>query len=253
MLHDVHGWRFDVLSTGLPGRSLEHGYLGWSTITLLRGHGRTIVLDGGALGARALVAGRLRALGVGLGEVTDVVVSHAHFDHVVNWPMFPSAAVWIGAAELAWAQAQPAGDPLVPEAYVSALSRSPRVRQAVDGEELAPGVRGIVLPGHTPGHLTLEVCGGATAVLLAGDAAKNRAELVERSAVTAVDPDESTRSIDWIWSWADRHDEAIVVPGHDRAVRLESGTAVAVMPPAPDVIEAWYGGRLTEITEVKLR
>ena len=34
------GYMIDILVHGYPGRSVCHGSLGWSTIALLRGHGR---------------------------------------------------------------------------------------------------------------------------------------------------------------------------------------------------------------------
>ena len=45
-------WRIDVLIQGYPGKSTQHGGLGWSTVALLRGHGRIVVLDGGGYGMR---------------------------------------------------------------------------------------------------------------------------------------------------------------------------------------------------------
>jgi len=40
-------YQVDVLVQGYPGRSVCHGALGWSTVTLLRGGGRTILMDAG--------------------------------------------------------------------------------------------------------------------------------------------------------------------------------------------------------------
>ena len=41
-------YKLDVLIQGYPGKSLCHGGLGWSTIALLRGGGRSILVDVGA-------------------------------------------------------------------------------------------------------------------------------------------------------------------------------------------------------------
>ena len=42
----------DVLVQGFPGKAVCHGGLGWSTVTLLRGQGRVILVDVGAFGIR---------------------------------------------------------------------------------------------------------------------------------------------------------------------------------------------------------
>jgi len=35
-------YQLDILVQGYPGKSVCHGGLGWSTIVLLRGHGRVV-------------------------------------------------------------------------------------------------------------------------------------------------------------------------------------------------------------------
>ncbi|MFM7607525.1 MAG: MBL fold metallo-hydrolase, partial [Alphaproteobacteria bacterium] len=93
-------WRIDVLIQGYPGKSTEHGGLGWSTVALLRGHGRIVVLDGGGYGMRKPLVEALGKQGVKLSDVTDLLVSHLHHDHVVNWPMFRDARIHVGRKEL---------------------------------------------------------------------------------------------------------------------------------------------------------
>ena len=50
------GWDLEVLVSGYPGKAVLHGGLGWSTVVLLRGHGRIVVLDGGGYGLRSPLA-----------------------------------------------------------------------------------------------------------------------------------------------------------------------------------------------------
>ena len=96
----------DVLVQGFPGRSVCHGGLGWSTIALLRGEGRVVLIDVGAFGIRRELKKQLKARGIEPAQVTDVVLTHAHYDHSVNFTLFPNARLWIGEQELAWAAAQ---------------------------------------------------------------------------------------------------------------------------------------------------
>ena len=108
-------YRVDVLVQGYPGKAVCHGGLGWSTVTLLRGQGRTLLVDVGAFGVRRELRKQLEAHGVAPDEVTDVFLTHAHYDHAVNFVLFPNATVWIGVEELAWAAAQPPGFNPLPE------------------------------------------------------------------------------------------------------------------------------------------
>ena len=57
-------YQVDVLVQGFPGRAVCHGGLGWSTVTLLRGEGRTILVDVGAFGVRKELAKQLRSRNV---------------------------------------------------------------------------------------------------------------------------------------------------------------------------------------------
>jgi N-acyl homoserine lactone hydrolase len=131
-------WRIDVLIQGYPGKSTQHGGLGWSTVALLRGHGRIVVLDGGGYGMRKPLVEALGKQGVKLSDVTDLLVSHLHHDHVVNWPMFRDARIHVGRKELAWALGVGWGETAVPEHAVEALSRWPTLQLMDDGQEVLP-------------------------------------------------------------------------------------------------------------------
>ena len=65
------GYEIDIVVQGYPGKSVCHGGLGWSTIVLLRGHGRVALIDTGGFGIRKTLIERLNAeagaFGVGRG------------------------------------------------------------------------------------------------------------------------------------------------------------------------------------------
>ena len=105
----VGGFSIDILVQGYPGKTVCHGGLGWSTVALVRGQGRVILIDAGNFGMRRLIAERLSAHGLSPADVTDVILTHAHYDHSINWPMFSASRVLIGKQELEWAVAQPIG------------------------------------------------------------------------------------------------------------------------------------------------
>ena len=81
-------YQIDVLVQGYPGKAVCHGGLGWSTIALLRSRQHTILIDVGSFGIRKYLAKRLESLGVRPEDVSDVVLTHAHYDHSVNFVLF---------------------------------------------------------------------------------------------------------------------------------------------------------------------
>src|SRR3954469_18147026 len=90
-------YEVDILVHGYPGKAVCHGGLGWSTIALLRGNGRVALVDVGSFAQRQLVVDGLARHGLKPDHVTDVLLTHSHWDHSVNWVMFPKARVVIGA------------------------------------------------------------------------------------------------------------------------------------------------------------
>jgi N-acyl homoserine lactone hydrolase len=216
------GYEVDILIQGYPGKTLKHGGLGWSTVALLRGHDRVAVLDTGSFGARKVLVKALADRGLAPGDVTDLILSHLHYDHVVNWPMFTNARIITGAVELEWALREPPGISLVPELYVQPLARHPRLVTVGDGDEVLRGVTAYLAPGHTPGHLMFVVEGVDQDLILVQDAAKYRAELVTGRADMTYDPAVTAATIARIWKFWRRKPDSIVVPGHDLPMRLEA-------------------------------
>lgn len=245
-------YHLDVLVQGYPGKSICHGGLGWSTIALLRGNDKTILIDVGAFGVRRELAKQLKARQVDARQITDVVITHAHYDHSVNFTLFPNATVWIGAGELEWAARQPPGFDPLPELYVRELAASPRVRHVADGETFVPGIKAIMAPGHTPGHLLFLLEGGEVPVLFTGDAAKNRAELLSRKAEHSDDPAAAGASIDLIWSIWQRVPGTILVPGHDLSMRLAEDGKPTYVGNRKAGITAWFEESIELSTSIDL-
>ncbi|AOB31343.1 metallo-beta-lactamase [Bordetella sp. H567] len=212
---EIAGYALDLLVVGFPGKSVCHGGMGWSTIALLRGHGRVALIDTGPMGMRKVLIERLRAHGHAPADVTDVLLTHSHHDHTINWVLFPNARIAIGARELAWSLEQPWGETPVPELYMRELASSPRVDRLADGAQALPHLRAHAAPGHTPGHLFFVLEDEDRDVLFVGDAAKTRAELASRRCEATLDSDASAATVERIWSCWSRKPGSIVVPGHD--------------------------------------
>ncbi|MFD8159578.1 MBL fold metallo-hydrolase [Streptomyces malaysiensis] len=251
-VHDV-----TELVQGFPGRSTRHGGLGWSSVTLLRGADRTILVDCGSFGMRPLLARRLSEHGVDPPTVTDILLTHAHYDHAANYLLFPKARVHISSVELDWAHAQdPAFSPL-PELYVQDLATNPRTRRidtAADGRaDVLPGIEAIAASGHTPGSLVYRVQGRTAPVIFTGDAAKNRAELVSGTADMSLGHRASSRSITRIRDLFRERPGTVLIPGHDAAMAWPDDVDRPIrLAPVRAGLQIWPDDDLSLIHDVDL-
>ena len=137
-------------------------------VWLVRGGGRNVLFDSGFHREKWLkefpaFADYLRPdeavklAGVRPEDVTDVVISHAHWDHMGGIDLFPKATVWIQKQEFAYYTGdawQPGGkhggiDPEDVEALVR-INTEGRLR-LVDGDdrEILPGIRAYTGARHT--------------------------------------------------------------------------------------------------------
>ena len=103
----MEDYKLEILVQGYPGKSVCHGGLGWSTIVLLVGNGHVALIDVGTFSHRANLIAGLKRHGLAPEDVTDVILTHSHHDHAINWVLFPKASVWIGEGELDWAVREP--------------------------------------------------------------------------------------------------------------------------------------------------
>lgn len=241
----------DILLAGFPGKSTSHGGLGWSTVALVRHAGHNALIDVGPFGARRFVVAKLAQLGLRPDDVTDVLLTHAHHDHSVNYTLFPNARIAIGRVELEWALTRP-DDPPLPEFYVDALAKDPRVVRLDDGDVVIPGITAHRAPGHTPGHLCYVLHDDERDVVFTGDSAKNRAELVSRHVDQTFDGGASYATLDWIWSAWRRRPGNLLVPGHDLPMVLDAAGAPAYVGTRSAAIQAWFGERLDDLTTIDL-
>jgi glyoxylase-like metal-dependent hydrolase (beta-lactamase superfamily II) len=166
----------------------EHGTIPVGVNCLLvRSGERRILLDtgGGAELARergqdcGRILQALAALGTTPEEIDTVVISHAHWDHAGGasvrhgdgWvPTFPRASYWFwrGEWEYWMNPALPERPPFLDD-VLPPLVHHGRLELADSEVEVAPGVRLITAPGHTPGHLCVALTSGSDMAVYTGD------------------------------------------------------------------------------------
>jgi N-acyl homoserine lactone hydrolase len=247
----VGDYDIDIVVQGFPGKSVCHGGLGWSTVALLHAHGRLVLIDAGSFSMRTMILKRLNDRGLKPADITDLLLTHSHHDHSVNWTLFSHARIVIGAHELDWSLTVPWGIGPVPELYMRELKTWPTLKTAVEGEEVFPGITAHLAPGHTPGCLVFLLRSAERDVIFTGDAAKNRAELASGTTDMTYDDAVSKASIDMIWAlWRARAGN-IVVPGHDVPMVLENGQTKYI-DKREAAITAWYGDDMETTTLFKL-
>lgn len=157
-------------------------------IPLIRAGEALILVDTGSGDKFQPSAGRLRdnlrAADIDPGAITHVVLTHAHPDHSggVLLPggdlCFPNATYHVSAAEWDfWMGPDPdARYPglrdFVPGARRDLGAVAGRLVRLRDGDEVVAGLRVLATPGHTPGHISLELAGD-DGLLITGDAITN--------------------------------------------------------------------------------
>lgn len=159
-------------------------------LSLLRGNGRVVLFDAGSGTEFMPTAGKsldaLNALGVSPGDITDLVFTHGHPDHL--WgvlddfgdPLFANATHYMGQAEWDY-WTDPNTVSTIGSARQAFAVGAERRLQVVaeqmtffsDAEEILPGVGARMTPGHTPGHMSFEVRAGNSAVMIVGDSIGN--------------------------------------------------------------------------------
>lgn len=201
--------RIDTLSDGnlvLPmefvsdnPRAMEalkrHGYTGPQiespcNVTLYRDGTNTVLFDVGAgpdfMPTAGKIAAAFEALGLTHDEVTHVVFTHAHPDHLwgvldeFDEPIFANAQHMMGrvehefwASEAAVSQ-MPAGREVFAAGALRRLQAlDDRVQTFEADTEILPGILAVATHGHTPGHMSFEVAQGSSSVMVVGDAIGN--------------------------------------------------------------------------------
>jgi glyoxylase-like metal-dependent hydrolase (beta-lactamase superfamily II) len=129
----------------------------------------------------------LAAAGYAPSDIDTILFTHFHFDHLWGISDHENAALLFPAAEFVASETEvafwsapdladklpPAQQPRVTQANLR-LAR-PRLREIKAVAEVVPGVATFGTPGHTPGHVSVQISSGSKELLLTGDVVVNAA------------------------------------------------------------------------------
>ncbi len=159
-----------------------------TNVTVIRTGSDVILVDAGSgpnfMPTAGKLSANLEAAGISADAVTNVVFTHGHPDHL--WgalddfeesPRFPNAAHLMGAAEWDYWISDDAekGLPADRATFVAAARRNiagieSKAERIKAGQEIVPGIRAFDTPGHTQGHISLELASGGETLVVLGDA-----------------------------------------------------------------------------------
>jgi len=182
-----------VRAAWLEDMFLPPDVLEWAlNVVVVRSGGRTILIDAGMgvefpdLPRAGKLAQRLKAAGIDLASVTDVVLTHMHMDHCggllvdgVRDRLRPDLRVHLATAEAEFWASPDFSRVSMPPGFPDALRRTAKrflneyhsqMRPFENEYEVAPGVLVTRTGGHTPGHSVVRLASGGDRLTFAGDA-----------------------------------------------------------------------------------
>lgn len=204
----------DILLPGIPIWSSQ-GPLGYSTVALVNKH---ILIDTGSIGRRERLLDVLTKANIAPTDVSDVLLTHLHWDHCENLELFPEATIHVREAQLAEFRR---GNP-VPRTHPGLeASLEGRPVEVFDPGPVTHGIKAIDTPGHTPHHVSFTFADEPT-FLFAGDAIKSASEFRPRTRP-------NHEGVDREWTRRIEDEITFVIPGHDFPFYVENDSITSTI------------------------
>ncbi|TJZ89909.1 MBL fold metallo-hydrolase [Paracoccus gahaiensis] len=175
-------------------------------VTLLRQGDHIVLFDVGSgpdfMPTAGKLAEALSLIDVSPEDVTDVIFTHGHPDHLwglldeFDEPLFPKAALKMGKVEFSYWTDPSTMDTISEERQsfaAGAMRRltaiGDRMEQFDDDVEILPGIRAVLTPGHTPGHMSFAVGTPQEGIFVTGDFVTSLTGFARPDLGTATDHD----------------------------------------------------------------
>ena len=214
------------------GRTIDIPVMIW----LLKGSdGRNVLIDAGFYRQKFLdqwkprefrtPAAAVAAAGVAPDAITDVVISHAHWDHVGGADLFPKATIWIQREEYsyytgeAWhGRGTHGGIDADDMTALLKINTQGRLRFVEgDDQEIVPGIRAYTGGRHTRASQFVGVRTAEGTAVFTSDNVYLYENLEKRAAIAqTLDAASNLKAQDRVRALAS--DPRLIVPGHDPAV-----------------------------------
>lgn len=166
----------------------------------------------------------LAMIGIDAATITDVILTHLHYDHVGGFEQFPAARFHLQDREMAYAtgrlMTRPVfNHPFTAEHVANLVLEVHRSRVVFhDGEApIAPGISVHLVGGHTAGLQIVRVSTGSGWLVLASDAC-HYYENIEASRPFPVVVDVAAMVAGWETAYRLASCPELVIPGHDPEV-----------------------------------
>jgi len=185
------------------------GMVAFPNTLLVRGE-RDYLVDPGLIMQGAPLFAALGSLGVDANEIRDVILTHLHFDHAEGLAAWPQRRVFVHRLETE-----------APYAQIVAGQLETARLEILDGEEgeIDPQIRWLRTPGHSDGLITILVDTDDGLVAIASDCVGPLPEYFDEMDLPEDFGPERGELLEQ-WRRIRELDPAIVIPGHNPAVRL---------------------------------
>jgi glyoxylase-like metal-dependent hydrolase (beta-lactamase superfamily II) len=204
-------------------------------VWLVRGGGRNILVDSGFYREQFFKqwhvtdfvkpSEAIERLGLKADDITDVIITHMHWDHADGMDLFPKARIWLQKDELqyyageAW-QSRGTHGGIDPEDVLAAVKLNTQGRVGLvngDGQEIIPGITCYTGGKHTYASQFVGVNTAAGIVVLASDNMYLYENLEKHVPIAAtLDAASNLRAQDRMKQLA--ANPQLIIPGHDPAV-----------------------------------
>ena len=168
-------------AAGLPDGKILNSY----TITFARLGGKLVMFDSGngegGLPFSGLLAENMKAAGIQHKDITNVVITHFHPDHIfglmtkANEQVYPDIEIMVPAAEYKFwvdpdtiAKLSPGRQGLAKRIQAT-LPNWKNIKQYEADTDVMAGIRSVSTYGHTPGHTSMLISSGSQQLMVMAD------------------------------------------------------------------------------------
>ncbi len=228
----IKGFAVSGLVVGAdPSRKMDIAMMVW----LVKGEGHNILVDAGfyrdqffkqwpGIADYVKPSEAIAPLGLKPEDITDVIISHMHWDHADGMDLFPKAKIWLQKDELeyyagtAWQSRRTHGG-IDPDDVLAAVKLNLAGRVGLvngDAQEIFPGITCYTGGKHTYSSQYVGVTTAAGVVVLASDNMYLYENMEKHAASASLDNESNLRAQDRMKQLA--ASPKLVIPGHDPAV-----------------------------------